>query len=76
LSSTLRIQTPRAFVPLLDLARSEGEWGGRDSGKSHFFAELLIVRCLIAPTRWLIGSLGVGSFFDVQREESGRPVRA
>lgn len=49
----LEIQTPRAFVPLLSPARYKGVHGGRGSGKSHFFAELLIERCLLRPgTRW------------------------
>jgi phage terminase large subunit len=41
-SSTLEILTPRAFKPLLSPARYLGAWGGRGSGKSHFFAELAI----------------------------------
>lgn len=41
-SETLEIQTPRVFVPLLEPSRYKGAWGGRGSGKSHFFAELLI----------------------------------
>lgn len=44
--TTLRIQTPRVFVPLLVPARYKGAHGGRGSGKSHFFAEMLIERCL------------------------------
>ena len=50
-SSTLRIQTPRVFLPLLKPSRYKGAHGGRGSGKSHFFAELLIERCLIEPAR-------------------------
>lgn len=38
----LRLPTARAFQPLLDPARYKGAYGGRGSGKSHFFAELLI----------------------------------
>lgn len=38
----LVINTPRALVPLLDPARYKGAHGGRGSGKSHFFAELMI----------------------------------
>lgn len=38
--SELRIQTPRAFLPLLRPARYKGAHGGRGSGKSHFFGEL------------------------------------
>ncbi len=41
-SSILRLATPRVFKPLLDDARYKGAHGGRGSGKSHFFAELLI----------------------------------
>jgi phage terminase large subunit len=40
--STLQIPTPRAFLPLLKPARYKGAHGGRGSGKSHFFAELMI----------------------------------
>lgn len=40
--SILEIPTPRAFLPLLSPARYKGAWGGRGSGKSHFFADLLI----------------------------------
>jgi phage terminase large subunit len=38
----LRIKTPEAFAPLLVASRYKGAWGGRGSGKSHFFAELLV----------------------------------
>jgi len=38
----LVIETARVFVPLLEPARYKGAWGGRGSGKSHFFAEKLI----------------------------------
>lgn len=40
--STLVIQTPKVFEPLLQPSRYRGAWGGRGSGKSHFFAELAI----------------------------------
>ena len=40
--SKLVIQTPEVFEPLLQPYRYKGAWGGRGSGKSHFFAELLI----------------------------------
>lgn len=42
MSSILRIPTARVFLPLLRPARYKGCWGGRGSGKSHFFAEQLI----------------------------------
>ena len=41
----LSLKCPRVFVPLLKPARYKGAHGGRGSGKSHFFAELLIARC-------------------------------
>jgi len=41
---TLQLQTGRKFRPLLDPARYKGAHGGRGSGKSHFFAELLVAR--------------------------------
>jgi phage terminase large subunit len=47
LSSTLQIQTPRKFLPLLKAARYKGAHGGRGSGKSHFFAEMLVERALM-----------------------------
>lgn len=50
-SSTLRIETPRVFLPLLNSSRYKGAHGGRGSGKSHFFAESLVERCLMQPTR-------------------------
>lgn len=48
--TTLTIKTPRVFKPLLKDSRYKGAHGGRGSGKSHFFAELLIERCLIEKT--------------------------
>ena len=46
----LDIPTARVFKPLLEAARYKGAWGGRGSGKSHFFAELLVETCLIRKT--------------------------
>ncbi len=34
------------FAPLLVPNRYKGAWGGRGSGKSHFFAEQLVFQCL------------------------------
>ena len=48
--TTLQIQTPRAFAPLLQYSRYKGAHGGRGSGKSHFFAEALIEQHLIEKT--------------------------
>lgn len=41
------------FKPLVPPSRYKGAWGGRGSGKSHFFAELLILKCLQAKTDWV-----------------------
>jgi phage terminase large subunit len=48
--TTLQIQTPRVFLPLLEYSRYKGAHGGRGSGKSHFFAEALIEQCLLEKT--------------------------
>lgn len=47
--TTLEIQTPRAYLPLLDPARYKGAYGGRGSGKSHFFAEMLVEEHITHP---------------------------
>ena len=40
---------PAVFEPLLKPARYLGAWGGRGSGKSHFFAWKVVKRCLVNP---------------------------
>ena len=47
---TLRIETARAFKPLLSPSRYKGAHGGRASAKSHFFAELCVERSIQAHT--------------------------
>lgn len=47
--SILRPQAPRAFVPLLQPARYKGAHGGRGSGKSHFFAEMIVAEHIRDP---------------------------
>lgn len=47
--SVLTIATPEVFEPLLSPARYKGAWGGRGSGKSHFFAEMLVEDALRFP---------------------------
>jgi phage terminase large subunit len=42
----LEIPTAEVFEPLLQPSRYKGAWGGRGSGKSHFFAGRLIEDCL------------------------------
>lgn len=44
------IDTPRVYVPLLKPARYKGAWGGRGSGKSHFFAESVVEESLATKT--------------------------
>lgn len=51
--TTARIEIPRAFRPLLGPARYKGAYGGRGGAKSWFFANLLILKCLQKPTRWV-----------------------
>ena len=43
--STLKIPTAKIFEPLLQPARYKGAFGGRGSGKSHFFGELMVETC-------------------------------
>jgi len=38
----LQIRTAGCFLPLLKPSRYKGIWGGRGSGKSHFFADLMV----------------------------------
>jgi phage terminase large subunit len=46
----LEAQIPRVFQPLLDdSARYLGAWGGRGSGKSHFFAWRLLKKAITRP---------------------------
>jgi len=42
MGKTLQIQTPEWALPLLESSRYKGAWGGRGSGKSHLFAEMMI----------------------------------
>lgn len=49
--SVLGIKTPRWAVPLLKPARYKGAHGGRGSGKSHFFAEMLIEEHIMNPAQ-------------------------
>lgn len=49
--STLNVDVPRAFLPLLVPRRYKGTYGGRGGAKSHFFAEQLVLRCYGRQTR-------------------------
>lgn len=46
----LVLDTPRVFLPLLEPARYKGAYGGRGSGKSHFFGESVIERSAMEKT--------------------------
>lgn len=48
-SDRLRIEVAPAFEPLLEPKRYKGAWGGRGSGKSQAFADLLIIEALKRP---------------------------
>lgn len=48
--TTLQIDTPRWFLPLLEPKRYKGAYGGRGSGKSHAFAEYIVERCCASKT--------------------------
>ena len=45
----MEIETAPVFAPLLRPARYKGVWGGRGSGKSHFFATMVVAKLLSAP---------------------------
>ena len=51
MQKTLKINTPRWAVPLTSPSRYKGAWGGRGSGKSHTFAELMIEEHIIDQRR-------------------------
>ena len=46
-NSVLTIRTAPVFQPLLKPFRYKGAWGGRGSGKSHFFAGLAVQTCVM-----------------------------
>jgi phage terminase large subunit len=50
-NSSLEIKTPKWAIPLLQPSRYKGAHGGRGSGKSHFFAEMLIEEHIINPNQ-------------------------
>lgn len=49
MSATLSIDVARAFRPLLEPARYKGAFGGRGSGKSQFFADLIVASAIRKP---------------------------
>lgn len=46
-----RVEVPQVFLPLFQPARYKGAHGGRGSGKSWFFALMLVLRMAQEPTR-------------------------
>ncbi len=46
---TAEVQTPKWAEQLLKPSRYKGISGGRGSGKSHFFAQLVVSKCIIDP---------------------------
>jgi phage terminase large subunit len=57
--SKLTIPVARAFQPLVDRSRYKGAFGGRGSGKSHFFAGKMISDAIREPGDSGSGLLGV-----------------
>jgi phage terminase large subunit len=47
--TTLQIKTAPVFLPLLEPAPYKGAYGGRGSGKSHFFGEFAVEEALRFP---------------------------
>jgi len=56
---SLKIPTAEVFEPLLYPSRYKGAWGGRGSGKSHFFGELLVDDAVSHPSNTGQGLRGV-----------------
>lgn len=52
--TAIQIDTPRWAKPLLGESRYKGAYGGRGSGKSHFFAELAVEECAVDPNQSVI----------------------
>lgn len=78
--SVLKIRTAEVFQPLLTPARYKGAFGGRGSGKSHFFGEMLVERCVAEPgtravcIREMQKSLGESAKRLVERKIAGLGV--
>jgi phage terminase large subunit len=50
-NKTLEIQTPEWALPLFEPCRYKAAFGGRGSGKSHMFAEMLIEEHIMNPNQ-------------------------
>ncbi len=73
--STLKIPTARIFEPLLAPSRYKGAYGGRGSGKSHFFGELLVETCQAerGTSESKIAALGLRHQFKVFSDKIATP---
>jgi phage terminase large subunit len=69
--SEIVIQTPRVFAPLDRPARYKGARGGRGSGKSHFFAERILLNHASKPG---FRSVCIREFQNSLRESSKRLI--
>jgi phage terminase large subunit len=47
MGKVLQLKTPEWSLPLLEASRYKGAWGGRGSGKSHMFAEMMLEEHII-----------------------------
>jgi phage terminase large subunit len=47
--TAVNLQIAKVFEPLLSPSRYKGAFGGRGSGKSHLFAQLMLVKALAKP---------------------------
>lgn len=70
-SSILKIPTAKVFEPLLQPARYKGAYGGRGSGKSHFFAEFLVEEHMRYPG---LRSVGIREVQKSLRESAMRLI--
>lgn len=50
----IEIETPEWGEPLLEPARYKGAYGGRGSGKSHFFGEMVIEEHVMNPNKMTV----------------------
>jgi len=48
---TINVEVPRKLKPLLYPKRYKGAYGGRGGAKSHFFAEQVVLRAYMRPSR-------------------------
>lgn len=68
---TLDVQVAQVFRPLLDPSRYKAAYGGRGSGKSHFFAEHLVTEQIMRPG---LRSVGLREVQNTIRDSSKRLI--